>query len=199
MQRDRTCRTCGEAKPPADFYANAQLRDGLAPECKTCWKKRAARNKRAAAARRDARRARIQAKLDALGLKVCAHCRWLKLRDEFHVNRSTRDGLHSWCKPCARANVERSVQRHGRKQSVNHKRLAALAHVQARKAEPCADCGRTWPSKVMHFHHLDPTEKVASLATLVSRGRPVAELDAEIAKCELLCANCHIERHMEEG
>lgn len=198
MQAQRTCRTCGEAKSTDGFYGTPHRDDGLMVECKACWKARSRRNKRAAAERRDARRAHIQARLDAHDLKVCTRCRTPKVRADFYVSRGRGDGLHPWCKPCQRAGVARSVERHGRKTTPGKKRAAARAYVHALKAAPCMDCGGTWPPKVMHFHHRDPAEKTASLAALVSRGAPREEIDAEVAKCDLLCANCHAIRHAEE-
>lgn len=37
----KICRTCGESKPPADYYRAKENRDGLNRACKTCEKKRA--------------------------------------------------------------------------------------------------------------------------------------------------------------
>lgn len=55
------------------------------------------------------------------------------------------------------------------------------------KTRPCADCGGTFPPCVMDFDHLDPTTKVAPVALL----RGTQQLLIEIAKCEVVCANCH--------
>jgi hypothetical protein len=56
---------------------------------------------------------------------------------------------------------------------------------------PCADCGKTNPPYVMDFDHRDPSAKSFSLladATLL-KNRDV--LLAEVAKCDVVCANCH--------
>lgn len=64
------------------------------------------------------------------------------------------------------------------------------AKIQALKeASPCTDCGQKYPYFVMDFDHRDPTLKVAGVATLVKRYGP--QLMTEIAKCDLVCANCH--------
>lgn len=39
---------------------------------------------------------------DSTHLKQCTLCRCLKSRSEFDSHRQKRDGLNSWCKPCAR-------------------------------------------------------------------------------------------------
>ena len=43
----------------------------------------------------------------------------------------------------------------------------------------------------MDYHHKDASSKVAGIADLVKSGATLTRLKAEIAKCELLCANCH--------
>lgn len=62
---------------------------------------------------------------------------------------------------------------------------------QAFKATPCADCGRTYPHYVMQFDHVKPG-KIGCVATI--KGGCKDRLLKEIAKCEVVCANCHAER-----
>lgn len=58
------------------------------------------------------------------------------------------------------------------------------------KNKPCADCGKEYPPCVMEFHHLDP--KLKSFGLGQGRFRHSREdILEEIAKCILLCANCH--------
>lgn len=58
------------------------------------------------------------------------------------------------------------------------------------KNRPCADCGQSFPSYVMDLDHVCGT-KVADVSHLVSMGRPWKVIEAEIRKCEVVCANCH--------
>jgi hypothetical protein len=56
----------------------------------------------------------------------------------------------------------------------------------------CVLCGYDRSPAALHFHHLDPAEKVFALAD----GGLARSLDtamAEAAKCVLLCATCHAE------
>jgi hypothetical protein len=64
------------------------------------------------------------------------------------------------------------------------------------KTVPCADCGRTYPPYVMDFDHRG--EKVTIVSKLPEHGS-VAKLLAEIAKCDVVCANCHRERTFGSG
>lgn len=62
--------------------------------------------------------------------------------------------------------------------------------LDALKAAPCVDCGGTFPPECMDFDHIDPSTKSFCVAKgPVSYGRE--RVLAEIAKCELVCANCH--------
>lgn len=62
------------------------------------------------------------------------------------------------------------------------------------KDRPCADCGVRYDPWVMQFDHLDADSKVADVAKLVVRKVKMSTLLAEIAKCEVVCANCHAHR-----
>ena len=58
----------------------------------------------------------------------------------------------------------------------------------------CSRCGET-DQRVMQFHHVDPSTK---LFTIANGAQSAARLRAEIAKCVVLCANCHIIVESEE-
>ena len=57
---------------------------------------------------------------------------------------------------------------------------------------PCADCGRRFPPCVMQFDHRDPSTKKLTISRSRTRGH--ATLLAEVAKCDIVCTNCHRER-----
>lgn len=57
------------------------------------------------------------------------------------------------------------------------------------KAKPCKDCGNSYPPECMDFDHRDPTTKAGQVSDLVHC--KLERLHAEIAKCDLVCANCH--------
>lgn len=66
------------------------------------------------------------------------------------------------------------------------------------KAQPCVDCDGTFHCVAMDFDHRDPALKLFT----ISRGLMTSmdALLAEIAKCDLVCANCHrVRTHIKRG
>lgn len=58
----------------------------------------------------------------------------------------------------------------------------------------CQRCGsRPSESAELHFHHSDASTKSFALAKAGGRSRE--RIEAEVAKCEVLCAACHIDTH----
>lgn len=56
---------------------------------------------------------------------------------------------------------------------------------------PCATCGEADPI-VLEFDHRDRKQKLFAISRM--RFRTIEKLKAEIAKCDVRCANCHRRR-----
>jgi hypothetical protein len=69
-----------------------------------------------------------------------------------------------------------------------------LNHIK--ESRGCERCGFKGPAYVFDFHHRDPATKLYTLSDRYA-GLGQKKLDAEVAKCEVLCANCH--REVEHG
>jgi hypothetical protein len=78
------------------------------------------------------------------------------------------------------------------------RRQRLRAFLQAQKVgKVCARCGMDdW--RVLDFHHLDPGAKEGEIAHAVSRNWSERRIAEEIAKCRVLCANCHRIVHWEQ-
>lgn len=61
----------------------------------------------------------------------------------------------------------------------------------------CSQCGEDHPG-VLDFHHLDPSTKEYNIGTIRQSGYSRERVEAEIAKCIVLCANCHRKLHWQE-
>lgn len=58
------------------------------------------------------------------------------------------------------------------------------------KKKPCMDCGVEHPQWAMEFDHREPSEKKFTIAHGFY-GVGMRRLEAEIAKCDVVCVNCH--------
>jgi len=61
--------------------------------------------------------------------------------------------------------------------------------VNIKESSPCIDCNKYYPYWVMQFDHVN-SDKVADVAKLITYAS-MEKVLKEIAKCELVCANCH--------
>ena len=130
--------------------------------------------------------------------KRCTKCGALLPLDQFHRNRSRKDGRQSLCKPC---NIERNKRWYrenpdarAARMDEQARRLRELRHRQVWEylcEHPCVDCGEDDPI-VLEFDHL--RDKIANISKMATMKRPWSVILAEIAKCEVVCANCHRRR-----
>lgn len=56
----------------------------------------------------------------------------------------------------------------------------------------CDECGYDKNPAALQWHHRDRADKKGQVSWMLSLSKD--RLEAEIAKCDLLCANCHAER-----
>jgi hypothetical protein len=92
------------------------------------------------------------------------------------------------------------------KQHRDYKRRSIDFVIEYKKSDDvkCEVCGEErWPC--LDFHHIYPQHKAKrgdGTTTTISRmarsGCSIARLKEEIAKCRVLCANCHRIEHCEE-
>ena len=64
-----------------------------------------------------------------------------------------------------------------------------LELVRKHKDKPCMDCGIKYHFAVMDFDHREDKEKSFLLSKV--RAHSVKRILEEIAKCDVVCANCH--------
>lgn len=75
----------------------------------------------------------------------------------------------------------------------NSKRNLWRRHIQeVKESTPCMDCGLQFPHYVMDFDHVRGTKKFN--VSSVHRFGSFEELLEEIAKCDIICSNCHRHR-----
>ena len=75
-------------------------------------------------------------------------------------------------------------------------RIRVQAYIkEIKEVTPCADCGKNYPAYVMDFDHLrDKSFQIGR-----SGFRFLTTVKREIAKCDIVCSNCHRERTHKRG
>lgn len=68
---------------------------------------------------------------------------------------------------------------------------------ELKATKSCETCGEGSP-ECLHFHHRDPAQKAFEISDAVSRGWSRERILCELAKCRVLCANCHLKLHWDE-
>jgi hypothetical protein len=129
-------------------------------------------------------------------MKKCPICLKVLSEDNFYKNRRTINGLQSYCKSCSKnkriqtfkKNIEQELQTrkiYSEKQKQKY--------IEYKKTLSCNICKENrW--YVLDFHHIDDNKE--NNVTSLANGRFSWEtILQEIKKCEVLCANCHREKH----
>lgn len=80
-----------------------------------------------------------------------------------------------------------------RKSSEYRRRYAILTRLKTLSG--CARCGYRDNAYALVFHHRNPAEKERTVSAFLRAGWTAVR--RELAKCEVLCANCHAITHAE--
>ncbi len=74
-------------------------------------------------------------------------------------------------------------------------RRESLEYISLLKSKnKCVVCGEATPC-CLDFHHLNPAEKIFEIGAVGRRRPSIQKLKDEIAKCVLICRNCHSKLH----
>lgn len=140
----------------------------------------------------------------------CSSCRQEKAEDAFAKNRSRSTGRQNQCRECfnamtRRRHAERKEREAGyverqrermRARHVENVRRSSLLKL----ARGCEQCGaRPEDPAQLHWDHLDPKDKWSALGEYAEgtnksafiRGWAWSRIEAELAKCRVLCRSCH--------
>lgn len=123
---------------------------------------------------------------------------------DFAWKNKAKGTRQRWCRLCqAEANkthyqnnkllyLERATTRNARMHTENTQKLHAYL-----SEHPCIDCGCT-DIRCLEFDHVRG-KKTANIAVLLKNAASWPRIEAEIAKCEVRCANCHRIKTLERG
>jgi len=93
---------------------------------------------------------------------------------------------------CSSACKNNSLQSYKAQQARGLKRKITLV---AQLGGKCSICGYNKNSSALAFHHINPKDKSFPLDLRSLSNRKQVKIDAELAKCVLICNNCHAELH----
>jgi hypothetical protein len=137
--------------------------------------------------------------------KICPGCGEERdIEHDFSWKNKSRGIRQRWCKSCqAAANklhyqnnkqvyLDRAQTRNAYVIAENKKQLRAYL-----STHPCIDCGCT-DIRCLDFDHVRG-KKSDDISKMLGHSLPWATIEAEIAKCEVRCANCHRIKSNERG
>lgn len=100
-----------------------------------------------------------------------------------------REYMKKW-----RSSANPNHKANNRKSNKARKDRAKNFFLDIRKNSQCKFCGENC-EHCLDFHHLDPATKVEAVGTMVAQARSLKQIKEEIAKCIVLCSNCHRKLH----
>jgi hypothetical protein len=126
--------------------------------------------------------------------KICSKCGVSKSITEFNFRNLEKNIKLSYCRECGKELTRSHYNRN--KRQYTEKNLRAFNNrrkfAKKMKDRPCADCGIKYPFYVMDFDHREDEIKEFELNSLTRV--TIKAVVREIAKCDVVCANCHRER-----
>jgi len=131
--------------------------------------------------------------------QICIKCKTSKILDDFHKNKSRKNGHTNTCKKCRKLVHETHYNNNKNKYKENktNRKLNIKKHIKDIKLKSkCKICEYDTCSEALDFHHID--NKTMSISDMVTAGYSLKSIKNEIKKCIILCKNCHTEHHVNK-
>ena len=132
--------------------------------------------------------------------KICTKCKEEKTLDKFLFRNKEEKTYHSACADCYKEIRRKSYLKNKQTTLDRNKRNHAKSREWFREYKGTLKCNRCPESHpaTLDFHHVDSDEKRKNVSKMVNEGYSIKMIKGEIAKCEVLCANCHRKHHWNE-
>ena len=134
-------------------------------------------------------------------MKYCHKCDSTLDDKCFRPNRSRKDGLNGTCIDCEKLYKKNHYQANRQKyidKSKNTVKEKVKWFREYKKTLKCSRCPEDHPACIQ-FHHIDPSIKEGTIRQGISSGWSWKRIKDEIAKCEVICSNCHFKEHWIDG
>lgn len=139
---------------------------------------------------------------DSGEIRICSGCDRALPIDEFGIKDRATGLRRTRCRDCVRTYSQAHYQEHResyirRAKASNHLVIEAKRAIVARmRCQPCHDCRGTFPPYCMEFDHRSGRDATGrnspeAIANAKNSNHSVSRLEAELARCDVVCANCH--------
>lgn len=115
---------------------------------------------------------------------VCANCHCVRTYEGVRSGKLSPPRFQRLAAPAA------TQQLRYRREAWRKRHDEQTAILDGFRARPCMDCGVGFHLRVMQFDHRDPSRKRYVVSQMPGRVKLVTLIE-EIAKCDVVCANCH--------
>ena len=133
---------------------------------------------------------------------ICPNCGEDKTHDVgVRLRDSGRYSYYSYCRPCQLSRQRRHHRENpGYRRELNKRYRGKVRQRiwDIKVGGECVRCGYGEHPAALDFHHRDPSQKEFSIADINRAGLSAENIQAEIDKCDLICANCHRIEHATE-
>lgn len=133
--------------------------------------------------------------------KPCSKCGVVKDISDFAV-RKISTGQHSTeCKDCHKKVRDLYYLNNKDVEQKRVKDRVKALRVQIRDLKHTLSCEicKEDHYACLQFHHINPKEKEMAISLTANLGWSFKRIEKEMAKCRVLCANCHFKLHYEEN
>lgn len=129
--------------------------------------------------------------------KICTKCKKEKELTVFSKRSVAKNTYAPWCKECFaeydrnRWNNGDSVRKIRNKKNIIRRNRVRLWELLT--SSSCMDCSDSDPV-ILEFDHREPEQKLHNISEMLSSALSWKRIQAEIDKCDIVCANCHRRR-----
>ena len=130
-------------------------------------------------------------------MKLCGRCQENKELTEFAIHE--KKGQQAFCKECNRnygRNHYRLNKQYYADRNTRRRNEWSKWWNEYKSTLSCVKCNESHVA-CLDFHHEDPAVKDGNLAT-IARSWGKERILKEVAKCIVICSNCHRKLHWEE-
>ena len=133
--------------------------------------------------------------------KTCSKCKLIKNIDDFAYSYRYKNKRQSHCRVCSNEAGKKNYNENKERYYAVAKGRDVWLREQVNKIKdvPCMDCNNKFDPICMDFDHLPEFEKFMNISAMVKRRMAWSKIEKEIAKCEIVCSNCHRLRGKQRG